>query len=496
MLKGGDTFRETLHRFLAYQHYYYGFPFYSISAIFIFPIKLLQGNLENTPLVMLVLRQFVSVLPIIFSILIFVYIQTRFRSYLATIGLFIFLITIPAIVKNSLWWHPDSLTVLFITLTFFFLDRDDLQLGHNFILAAVTCGLATGTKLIGLFFFLTIPLYLLLGLIYKRIKLQQAAIRAGVFVLVMLGTIVLSNPMLLSSSGRTAIISIQRKQAESMSFGWDVAYAKGPASWYPIIREYYGEWYTIAVAIVMLLISVRYGFRRILSLLILSWIIPYSLYILYFIAIKPKHFFIPIILPLYSGLAMLPLLISKKNPAELTGRSVRIHAGLRMFGHVALLIIAIQFVRNIQWDINYYLKQVTREQTSTSISFYTTLEQEYLSKIPNTIPLNIYRDIRVYIPPSSRWDTKIKWGVIDYNYIDDNNFDIVILSRQRALDYTNEGVIENAQDPSQMQRTYSFYSDALKGRVENYQLLFQNDFGLVFISQQLFDKFFANANVP
>jgi hypothetical protein len=409
MLKGGDTFRKTLHRFLAYQHYYYGFPFYAISAISIFPIKLLQGNLGNTPLVVLVLRQIISVLPMIFSILIFVYIQTRFRSYLAAIGLFVFLLTIPAVVKNNLWWHPDSLTVLFSTLTFFFLDRDDLRFGHNFIFAAVTCGLTTGTKLVGLFFFLTIPLYLLLGLIYKRIKLQQAAIRAGVFVVVMLVTIELSNPLLLSSSGRVAIISIQQKQAKAMSFGWDVAYAKGPASWFPIIQEYYGEWYTITVAILMLLVGIRYDSKRILSLLILSWIIPYSLYILYFIAIKPKHFFIPIILPLYSGLAMLPSLISKKNITELAGASDRINIGLRLFGYIALLTVAVQFVRNIQWDIDYYLKQLTREQTSTSINFYTTLDREYLSKIPDTIPLNIYRDIRVYVPPSNRWNAQIKW---------------------------------------------------------------------------------------
>jgi hypothetical protein len=193
---------------------------------------------------------------------------------------------------------------------------------------------------------------------------------------------------------------------------------------------------------------------------------------------------------------MLPSLISKKNITELAGASDRINIGLRIFGYIALLIVAVQFVRNIQWDIDYYLKQLTREQTSTSINFYTTLDREYLSKIPDTIPLNIYRDIRVYVPPSNRWNAQIKWGVVDYNYIHDNNFDIVILSRQRALDYTNKGVIENAQDPNQMQRTFSFYSNALKGEMANYQLLFQNDFGLMFISQQLFDEFFANATAP
>jgi len=46
---------------------------------------------------------------------------------------------------------------LFVVFVFFFLDRDELKFGINFRLAALACGLAVATKVLGLFFFATIP---------------------------------------------------------------------------------------------------------------------------------------------------------------------------------------------------------------------------------------------------------------------------------------------------------------------------------------------------
>jgi len=44
MLEPGKTFSQSLYRFFAYQHYYYGFPFYFSSAVAaLLPVKLLSG---------------------------------------------------------------------------------------------------------------------------------------------------------------------------------------------------------------------------------------------------------------------------------------------------------------------------------------------------------------------------------------------------------------------------------------------------------------------
>ena len=77
--------------------------------------------------------------------------------------LFVLLVSVPAVVQNNQWWHPDGITFLLVVLTLFFLKRDNLRFGWNFLLAAAMCGIATATKLVGVYFFLAVALTLILG---------------------------------------------------------------------------------------------------------------------------------------------------------------------------------------------------------------------------------------------------------------------------------------------------------------------------------------------
>jgi hypothetical protein len=487
MLRGGDTLTEAARRFFAYQHYYYGFPFYLLSAVTIFPLKLING-LSSTTQIMWVLRQFVSVVPMLIAALIFVYLFTRFERYETSIGSFIFLLTIPAVFQNSLWWHPDSLTTLFVALTFFFLDRDNLNFGKDFYFSAIACGLAVGTKLIGLFFFIAIPAYIAWGYFGKRINLKQAFLAAGRFVLLMFALVLISNPMLLVPDIRDKIISIQQKQAEAMSFGWQVAYATGPRSWFGIIEQYYAGGYFIVLSSIAIVLGTIRGPRRLPNALVLAWTIPFSLYILFFIAIKPSHFFIPIALPLFAGVVNI-------FSYEPKGRDVS-HAAdwKKIIGIflilICLVIVCTQFTSNFLWDRDRYVQALEREETSLSIAFFTELEEGYLSKIPDAKDLIIYRDIRVYVPDTSAWDSQYKWGIVDEEYIREIDPDIILLSRQRARDYTSPGIIEAADDPVQMEKTYNFYLNALEHTIPDYHLLYEDDFGLAFIRESIFQEYF------
>ena len=58
----GETIKHKLCHFVAYQHCYYGFPFYALSPFSLLPVKIFSG-MENVQVNMLVLRQWVSVLP-------------------------------------------------------------------------------------------------------------------------------------------------------------------------------------------------------------------------------------------------------------------------------------------------------------------------------------------------------------------------------------------------------------------------------------------------
>ena len=71
MLSPKPTLRQTIIGFLAYDYYYYGFPFFGSSALVILPLKWL-GLAENTQLTMLVLRQLVSVLPMLLAFLLLI----------------------------------------------------------------------------------------------------------------------------------------------------------------------------------------------------------------------------------------------------------------------------------------------------------------------------------------------------------------------------------------------------------------------------------------
>ena len=220
--------------------------------------------------------------------------------------------------------------------------------------------------------------------------------------------------------------------------------------------------------------------RRLLYVLILTWAVPFALYVLLFIAIKPKHFLLPIALPLFSCLAFILPFNEAQAKRGLLARALS-------WG--ALALIAVQFVFNVSSGVTQYSEDLFREQTSESLKFYAQLERNNLDCLPPGEHPVIYRDVRAYVPPSDRWQVEMKWGLVDYEYIQELNPDVVVLQQQRIKDYTLTDAVENAADSAQMERTYRFYNDALQGKLEGYRLLLQDDFGIAFARQDRYDLF-------
>ncbi len=125
-----------------------------------------------------------------------------------------------------------------------------------------------------------------------------------------------------------------------MSFGWSVAYTKGPAAWFPMIQEYYGQWFFVGLAFIAAILGAIKSSRRLLYVLILTWSVPYALYVLFVIVIKPSHFLLPITLPLFSCLAyIMPF------DGVQAGRSL----AARWLSWGAVALIALQFVSNLSF---------------------------------------------------------------------------------------------------------------------------------------------------
>ena len=205
--------------------------------------------------------------------------------------------------QNIHWWHPDAFTFLMIVLTLFFLDRDRLRFGRYFYLAAIACGLAAATKVIGFFFVLTIPLYLFIGLRQKKLNIKQAAQKAALFVLLMLLIFLITNPLLLVSRTRADIIAVHRRHNDDFHKGWQAtgdSYQRGFLSWIPVLTTWYGQGFVLIFAVLSLLLGCIHGKNKMLHWLILSWVLPYSFYIFYAIANKPDHYMLPSMLPVYA----------------------------------------------------------------------------------------------------------------------------------------------------------------------------------------------------
>lgn len=491
MIETRQTIPQAIYRFFAYQHYYFGFPYYFYSALVLLPVKFFAG-LENVSLNMLLLRQFVNVLPMTIAITILVYLQTRFDSFFKSIFLFLILLAVPAVVFNNMWIHPDSLVFLFIVLTFFFLDRDDLQFGKNYYLAAIFCGLAVGTKLIGLFFFLAIPYYIYMGWQQKRISVHKALAMAALFVTLMFAVAIASNPFLLWESERVFALKTQTNLQASLRGGFIVAYNNSPLAWLRVFETWYGQLVFILFALISVIIAAFRGEKRLLNQLILIWALPFMAYISLALVIRAKHFPLPILLPVYSALPAYFTFFAPPRFLTPWGDYLRKN-GLRLgMTIVGVAIVGSQFFYSLQRDLALYDENVHREETSPSIQFYYKVEQEYLSRIVLDRQLVIFRDVSMYVPNEPRYEDHFKWGVSDYETALKHNPDLLFMNRQHLYDYTQPGQVETAKDPG-FALTVQFYKDILNQTLDGYTLLYQDDFGFVYLSTPLYDHFF-NSN--
>lgn len=490
MLTPGESAYQTLRNFLIYLHYFYGYPFYFFSALALFPLKLIFGAgwQSATPVILLVLRQIINVLPMLVSLLLLVWMQTRFRSWRLALGLFALLLCVPVVVLNNLWWHPDSLVFLFVVLTLFFLQRDDLHFGKNFFLAAVACGVATGVKHLGLFFVLAIPVYLVWGVLARRIRWGRAVGLGGLFVVVMAAGVVVSNPLLLLPMERAEIIAVQKLQLQQTSVGILTANQEPFfAAGYPKdLRIHYGEALFILLAFAALAAGILKPDKRRLSVLILAWIIPLTAVILSF-GTRRTHYFLPVMLPLFSSFANIFPSGSETLPPA-TGRAG--HWVGKLLPWVYGVLILAQCVLFIRTDVDIYRNTLFREATSASIDFYQQVEKTVMVKMPEE-KLRIYRDWRIYMPPAPRRQVEMNWDLATYDYILNLKPDLILLENANVALFSQPAVIGQAVDADRMVMLHDFYADAKAGSLRGYRQIYKNNFGLAFISEDLFQTYFT-----
>lgn len=367
MLAPSQNIHEFWGNLIIYGDYHYGFPFYLFSMLVVLPVKLIYGTQfqSHTQLNLLLLRQFVSVLPMIFAAGFLTFLMTRFKHWFRSIGLFIFLLSIPAVVRQNLaWWHPDALALLAVVLTLFFLDLDHLKFGRYFYLAAFTCGLAAAIKLLGFFFVLTIPAYLAAGLVKHCLTLKKAGFTGALFVVLMATTIILTNPFLFYQTQREQLIKIQNEKSIELAIGYThdspYYYHKGPFWWKWTLETWYAPIPFLLFLAASNIAGCFWGSKKFTNRILISWMVPYSIYLLYFVAPKPDHYWLPVMLPLFACAFILIDIFSPEG--QMLPNENRYKMILR-WGIITavILIVGFQFKYNLSIDYANYIENLFQE---------------------------------------------------------------------------------------------------------------------------------------
>ncbi len=357
MLDFSPDVSVTWGRLIIYGDYHYGYPFYFLSMLTLLPLRIIQGTgfYNHTQVNILILRQIISVLPMILTAGVLTFVFTHFRKLWVSLFSFLFILTIPAVVRNNMhWWHPDALMILAIALTFLFLDLDKNRLGKYFFLAAAACGMASAIKLTGFFFFVTIPVYLLFAWRRRGEAFKRIILLGLLFVGIMLIVIVFSNPFLFYRSPREEMLAIQSLKLEELSEGYthekSPNYSLGPKYWRGTLTVSYGDPNFPVLLLLLLVLAGASIPGKDIYWLLLAWIIPIGIYLMWFVAPKPDHYLLPLLIPLYAtainGIEILTLGQTSNK------RWVRwsVYAGYAVYA----LILLVQCVFHITTDIHQY----------------------------------------------------------------------------------------------------------------------------------------------
>jgi hypothetical protein len=476
MLTPGPSLYQSIRNFLIYLHYFYGYPFYFLSALAVLPVKLIYGAdwLRHTDVIVAVLRQVINVAPMVAAAGLLTYIQTRFRDTKRSVGLFVFLLLIPAVMVNNLWWHPDGLAVLAAVLVLFFMDRDALKLGKSFFIAAAVCGVAVGIKYTGVFFALSIAVYLIWAWVTRKYSFQKVALAAGVFLGIMLLAVVISNPLLLFPQERAALIEYQKLQFQQTSMGILQTNTQPYfATDYPEdFRTHYGELEFLMMAFAGLFVGMFFSKKRWYYTVLLAFIIPMILTI-NFSATRRTHYFLPVILPLVSCLS---LLLPGKGKEEDENRV----KSSTVIQYVTVALMAYQAYLFFPLDQKIFTEAVKKEELSPSIKFY----DEATKALPTGFDSQkrvVYRDWKVYFPQGGNFLTEMTWDMPTMNYIQSIDPDVILLDRENIALFSKPESVTNSVNPGNTQPVHEFYQAAEENAIPGYKEFYENPFGIGFL---------------
>lgn len=348
------SFGATVQNVLGSWNWAYGYPYLPISTSVLILPRLIFGTefAQHIQLNIFLLRQFVSVLPMVLALMLAVYLVTGYKSTRLSVGMFVFLALIPGVVKICYrFWHPDSIILLLVLLTIYFLQKDELRFGRFFYLAAVAIGLTTAIKLWGLFFFLAIAGYLVAGLIQHKLSLKKLVLSGALFILAMLGTFIVSSPsMLVPYVARGAVASWTDQQNKILlgpeRFDTTGIYQTTLTNWLKYFGQHFMKAYFFFFAIIALAAGSLWGPRKRLNRILLAWSLPVIVFLAYFSTMKSFQYMLPVGIPLSCGALLFPAIAEASPGSKWLSFLAKPQAGKIAWG-VTLAFFASQLIINL-----------------------------------------------------------------------------------------------------------------------------------------------------
>jgi len=348
------NFGTAVQNVLGSWNWAYGYPYLPISASVLILPRLIFGSefSQHVQLNIFLLRQFVSVLPMVLALMLAVYLVTRYRSTRLSVSLFVFLALIPGVVKICYrFWHPDSIILLLVLLTIYFLQKDELRFGRFFYLAAVAIGLTTAIKLWGLFFFLAIAGYLVAGLIQHKLSYKKLILSGALFILAMLGAFIISSPsMLVPYVARGALASWTDQQNKILlgpeRFDTSGIYETTLTNWLKYFGQHFMKAYFFYFAVFALAAGSLWGAMKKLNRILLAWSVPVIIFLAYFSTMKSFQYMLPVGIPLYCGALLFPAIAGAPPGSKWLGFLAKPQAGKIIWG-ITLAFFTSQLIINL-----------------------------------------------------------------------------------------------------------------------------------------------------
>jgi 4-amino-4-deoxy-L-arabinose transferase-like glycosyltransferase len=473
MTEPAESVGAALRQFVAYDYYSYGFPFFAASALAFWPLReayTSAGVPGLTAASMLVLRELSPLLHVL-SIAILVGLWTGFRSLPRAVALFVFLAVLPAVVSDSLWWHPDACVTFFVVATIAALVRDRRRLGGWFYAAAIGCGVATATKLMGLWFFAAVAIHLARALPGR--PLREVALHGTGFLVVMALSMLAASPMVFVPGEWEKVLALQATVPSIISFGWGERSSPGIAAWLPTLRSGYGGELALFTCAGLAVATVALDrARRDLAATILAFALPLSAYLIFVVAYHSERYLLPALLPLASCAGSDVWLRALRDASA--------PRAARVAGAAAALALAVSLVGFVRNDVARYRAVLERESASASLAFYRELDAKVISALPATARLRILRTPTVYLPPDPRFDVHLRWGGVEADDLPEANPDLILVSREDLERYGDPSFETRTNDVPRARRMYAFYSVAARDALPGYRRLLETDFALAY----------------